>query len=563
MMNHIRGNKFDQYIVGPPFRSKIFVDFASNCRIMRSTRTRCSFGKRSLLLLLPPFLYFLQMSIKYLANSGTDQYHQVAISSADDGFRSEVQHQTFQFHRHRIRWWWMGRCIDSLDGERLVVVFCDPDQEQTFSLTIDNKLVHDRSAKCVGRNLQHSPSLILFRCDDVETMEYISKFEIQNGTYIITRSAEGELKQQCLTPLSRYKSRPCLGDNVGVTKCDNVASRVVLLEENFFQTDRKLLKNLALPLEDTSCDFKMCGTNKPTPLIKLLLPEQVVRCMEPWKCLTVVVKTARRPRLVLRLAQSIRDSFHYDLPIVCFDDGPSQHPREVQQEIAKFPLMKYVVGEKEDYGIAEGRNMALSFVKTKYFLLLDDDMLLLNTTQLELMIDILDTTDATVVGGQMVDRNNFASLMKFGYFGGTTRKLGLFPMTCDKANRTVPNHPTCVQCDLNTNVFMARTSSILQIGGWDPELKVLEHKDIFLRLKAAGYKVAVCRQVKVKHDPPAKGSDEMSKEYQAKRTSNYFRYSNLLLNRYNIETIFFKYGQDVNDKGEILFFEFEEEVNRC
>ena len=34
------------------------------------------------------------------------------------------------FHNHRLRLWYKGRCIDSSDGEKLTVQFCDPDLQQ-------------------------------------------------------------------------------------------------------------------------------------------------------------------------------------------------------------------------------------------------------------------------------------------------------------------------------------------------------------------------------------------------------------------------------------------------
>ena len=36
------------------------------------------------------------------------------------------------FHNHRLRLWYKGRCIDSSDGEKLTVQFCDPDLQQVI-----------------------------------------------------------------------------------------------------------------------------------------------------------------------------------------------------------------------------------------------------------------------------------------------------------------------------------------------------------------------------------------------------------------------------------------------
>ena len=36
----------------------------------------------------------------------------------------------YKFHNHRLRLWYGGRCIDSSDGKKLTVQFCDPDLMQ-------------------------------------------------------------------------------------------------------------------------------------------------------------------------------------------------------------------------------------------------------------------------------------------------------------------------------------------------------------------------------------------------------------------------------------------------
>ena len=99
----------------------------------------------------------------------------------------------------------------------------------------------------------------------------------------------------------------------------------------------------------------------------------IVRCKRVPDCVTVVTKTARRPYLVMRLAQSIRDKKGYDLRIIAYDDGPNDYPQEVWDDMAQYPFLQYKIGDSDDMGISLGRNLALKMVKTKYFLLVDDD----------------------------------------------------------------------------------------------------------------------------------------------------------------------------------------------
>ncbi len=39
-------------------------------------------------------------------------------------------------------------------------------------------------------------------------------------------------------------------------------------------------------------------------------------------------------------------------------------------------------------------------------------------------------------------------------------------------------------CDIVNNFFIARTDAILALGGWDADLKTVEHVDFFLRADA-------------------------------------------------------------------------------
>ncbi|KAF0988082.1 hypothetical protein HZS_7753 [Henneguya salminicola] len=47
-----------------------------------------------------------------------------------------------------------------------------------------------------------------------------------------------------------------------------------------------------------------------------------------------------------------------------------------------------------------GRNIALNLVKTKYFLLLDDDFFFYTKTDLTELASVLESTDASIVGGE-------------------------------------------------------------------------------------------------------------------------------------------------------------------
>ena len=229
----------------------------------------------------------------------------------------------------------------------------------------------------------------------------------------------------------------------------------------------------------------------------------------------------------MRLAVSVRKILGYDLNIIAIDDGPNDYPKEVWKKIKSFKNMKYIVSENPDLGISAGRNEALSHVTTPYFLLVDDDNIFSNKTDLQKMVDILDTTDVSLVGGHYNRQQDFSGFLEVDIWQGSNN-LHLYKGSCSKINQTIPNFPDCVRCDITPNVFLARTEDILEVGGWSEELLVTEHKDIFLKLKAAKKKVVSCPKIEVYN---ALGGT--SKETPGVNHSNYskIRYDGARLHR--------------------------------
>ena len=439
---------------------------------------------------------------------------------------------------YRLQLWYEGKCIGaSLEG-RLEVIFCNPRENQYFQLLqdgrvmfgIDNDGSNGNNGKCVqlGNN-----GLVLGDCRSALKLVLNS-----NSTYL--NSLEHDVK--CVTPVSDGgleggreglvpNPRPLSQDLVALTTCHEDASRLTLIEESSFQESRKYL---LFPVLDPLCDFPACGINKAVPPVVPLPQHRIQRCQQLSRCVTVLTKTARRPLLVLRMVESMRKFEKYrNLPVIAYDDGVGEHSREIMEQIARYPNLQYIIGEEEDIGISEGRNLALGQVTTKYFLLLDDDNIFLNSTDIELLVNILDTTDATLAGGNFAGYNDFAGFLNFGYGKKHSRTLHLGHGTCVSANETIPLFPTCVRCELTSNDFLARTRDIVEVGGWSSELKTQEHKDLFVRLKAAEKKVVYCPDFQVENRRGV-GKEMNVEGYKGLRHGREQQMRNLFCNRWNI-----------------------------
>ena len=404
-----------------------------------------------------------------------------------------VQNETNSNYRIQLNS--LGNCIGSSDGFSLKFSFCDPTQQQTFRFLENGKLEFSSTGRCVSRGRDMTGPLTLRDCSAGAL-----GFRSTNGSYFqITENIEGS--EYCLS-FKKGSSRQGLpGDTAVLSECTETFSRVNLIEEAAFIARRKALLR-PQPESNSYCNFSACSINRRSPPVEILPSKKIERCHNLSECVTVVVKTARRPHLVLRLAQSIRDFTGYDLPIIAYDDGLDPYPEKIMSKIASFSNLQYVIGDDNDLGIALGRTLAVKMVKTRYFLLCDDDLVFSNHTNIEVLAEILDTTDASVVGGRFEGEEyfagylNFSSLDKHGNLIGL-RSLNNYEGACFQVNETIVGFPNCMRCDTTANLFMAKRADILEVGCWSEELKVAEHVDLFLRLKAAGKKVVWCPKVAV------------------------------------------------------------------
>ena len=391
---------------------------------------------------------------------------------------------------YRIQLAETGRCIVSPDGVNLEFSFCEPTQQQTFKFLNDSSLAFTSNGLCVVlRKSEAEPRLLLKLGHCSEAVRF------QGDSYLQLRGDASDSKL-CVSRSKLIKPNPAV-----LSQCEETLSRFNIIEESNFIARRKALMQSA-PVDSPDCNFPACNLNKRPPPVELLPSSEVTRCYNLTECVTVVIKTARRPHLVLRLAQSLRDMKGYDLPIIAYDDGVGPHSDEMMSKIAAVSNLKYIIGDEKDIGIALGRTRAVEMVETKYFLLCDDDLIFEVITDIELFAEILDTTDASVAGGKFHRTKLFG-----GYFHFTSldnenkptdlRILNFYQGACSRINETIVGFPSCFRCEITPNIFMAKTADVLKVGCWSEELKISEHKDLFLRLKAAGKKVVSCPKVKI------------------------------------------------------------------
>ena len=433
--------------------------------------------------------------------------------------------------RFRIQFSHEGKCLGISQDNTLEVSFCNPRESQAFFYS-KGIFMSIETALCIGVNRSNSQQLILTDCDNAVRLLLIDD-ELRAHTSLLPH------RQTCVSPTTKSEPTyfPELGAKVSLQMCKRPASHIALLDESEFLKDRAALL-MPLPQNDT-CNFPGCAINKRLDFPRLIETEEVGRCKNLSDCLTIVVKTARRPHFVIRLAQSVREFLDPDLPIIVIDDGPESHPPEIMDQLGQFKNLKYIIAETADIGIAEGRTRGVEMVKTEYFLNLDDDHMIPPDSGIRKMVELMEKTDLSLVGAR--GKNSWAGFVDFLHDEDGQPIMRQLHGSCVTKKEAFPFKNECHRCDLTITVFLARTKAILEVGGWSKELKVNEHVDIFLRLKAADKKVAICANFHYIHDPNTEGLTQGKnetifdkKQYRKLRWNRTKQMGNRFLSHWNV-----------------------------
>lgn len=187
-----------------------------------------------------------------------------------------------------------------------------------------------------------------------------------------------------------------------------------------------------------------------------------------WAETTVVVKTHQRPECLHDLIVSIR-AFAPAAQILVADD--SQHP-------GNHWGADYYAQRPYDEGLSASRNWLVEMCPTEFLLLLDDDMLFCEDTDIQALFE------SVAIGGWEVAAGSVKRRVPFVSWRGRIELDGSTCRVTPGAAPPVPGgHPNGTpRYHLVDNFFVARRDA-LQRCPWDAELKVGEHLDWGLRAR--------------------------------------------------------------------------------
>ena len=187
--------------------------------------------------------------------------------------------------------------------------------------------------------------------------------------------------------------------------------------------------------------------------------------------MTFIIHTFKRPECLDRLLESIKE-FYPKVPVIVYDDS------------------------KFDKGLSWGRNHLVSQVKTKYFLLLDDDFVFTKETKIEKLIEKAEQ-GYDIVAGALRENGNIIH-----YEGRYELENDILKLILN----------TEEPLDFVFNFFIGRTEKFKECK-WDEDLKLCEHTAFFFDNKdklKVGYEPSVIIEHK-----PVRPADYMSYRLRA------------------------------------------------
>lgn len=262
--------------------------------------------------------------------------------------------------------------------------------------------------------------------------------------------------------------------------------------------------------------------------------------------LTIIIKTFERYRSLKKMLTSICKENLEEFRIIILDDSKKNYKIKIMEEFSEQLTIKYIISEF-DIGVCEGRNRLLKEVETPYFLLCDDDYIFDFRTKLKENLEIIKKMKLDILGGSYYNRytiNNFYELytalkhpkllfnillkkeILSNYTGNFKEKKNkLYLEKNFDANSNV------YLTEIVNNFFIGNTEKIIEMGGWDKDLKIAEHEEFFYRAKRKKIKVGFSKTLGTLHFPVR--SYKYSK-YRCER-ANY--YTELWLKKYNLKDL--------------------------
>lgn len=254
---------------------------------------------------------------------------------------------------------------------------------------------------------------------------------------------------------------------------------------------------------------------------------------------TIIIKTLERQKSLYILLKSIY-RFYPTAKVLVADDGVNPNFEKFENKYKDKNIVFYKI--EKDSGLSYGRNFLLDKVKTKYFVLCDDDFVFDKKTKIIEAIKILEEKNLDIIGGYIrnykIDKNIMdkiiiilQKILKYelpANYIGTFREDGK-TLYVDYIIHSFPEYK---ETDIVLNFFIGKTKIIKEKNRWDNELKLQEHTAFFYQAFKNKLKIGFTNILSVQHRPV------QNKSYLNKRNRNY---SKIFLEKTNFNKVISTY----------------------
>lgn len=222
-----------------------------------------------------------------------------------------------------------------------------------------------------------------------------------------------------------------------------------------------------------------CGSDlwRDKQLVKLVLGLELQGINMRAPTFTVVIPTHNRKDLLKRALQSVNRQTTHDYEIVVVDDASSDGTQAFLTEISSDRCR--VFRNHLNLGVSASRNRGAAAARGEFIVFLDDDDQLRSQTLQRLSEEHSANPELDFFwGGRAIHRKDAAGhhiSSRFDDWSTLPRPI--------RGSQFL-----AVALDIATNTaFTIRRSVFDALGGFDPQLKVSEDRDLFVRLARGGY----------------------------------------------------------------------------
>ena len=243
----------------------------------------------------------------------------------------------------------------------------------------------------------------------------------------------------------------------------------------------------------------VCNLNTYYRPVKQISPDLNTACITVCKCVTVIIKTTHCLHLVAQLIESVH-KFYPGTPIIVLDEydtSSSPSSSEEWDEIKQESFQSNITYVRTYQAAYYSRTVAVQAATTRYILVLDDNTILTEDTDLRYLLRVLESTDLTIAAGHVRDDQSYEGVFRVFQTGiGPTAQASLifYPDVFYEHLWPVAD---CYAADAVQDFFLAKRQAILEGDSWDVSLMTFEHEDFILNMRMRRLKMAYCPKVTI------------------------------------------------------------------